>query len=152
MASNMPEGLLNIPEQSKPTSGSFDPRPKHVETWIASLPMANTGESARHIYAALREMNRTVISEHDRYKTMEILRGPVYQITQVLKKHYINQNLPLSPKNQKIAELAIQLNSEMAIGYKAVIQDKLSKTFSRTWWSAAPAATTTLKEPSGWRS
>lgn len=131
MASNTPEGLLDIPEQQKPSSGSFDTRPKQVEAWVGSLPMANTGESARRIYSALREMNRLAIPEHDRYKAMEALRGPVYQITQVLKKHYINQNLPLSPKNQKIAELAIQLNSEMAIGYKAVIQDKLSKTFSR---------------------
>lgn len=131
MASNMSEGLLNIPEQSKPTAGSFDPRPKQVEAWVASLPMANIGESARLVYTALREMNRLGLSEYDRYKSMELLREPVYQITEVLKTHYINQNLPLSPKNQKIAELAIQLNSEMAIGYKAIIHDKLNKTFSR---------------------
>ncbi len=131
MASNMSEGLLNIPEQSKPTAGSFDPRPKQIEAWVASLPMANIGESARLVYTALCEMNRLGISEYDRYKSMELLREPVYQITEVLKTHYINQNLPLSPKNQKIAELAIQLNSEMAIGYKAIIHDKLNKTFSR---------------------
>lgn len=131
MASETPEGLLDVPEQNKPTSDSFDARPKQVEAWVATLPMANTGETARHIYAALREINRLVLPEHDRYKTLEILRRPVHQITEVLKKHYINQNLPLSPKNQKIAELAIQLNSEMAIGYKSVIQDKLGKTFSR---------------------
>ncbi len=131
MASNMSEGLLNIPEQSKPTSGSFDPRPKQVEAWVASLPMANIGESARLIYTTLCEMNRLSMSAHDRYKSMELLREPVYQITEVLKTHYISQNLPLSPKNQKIAELAIQLNSEMAIGYKAIIQGKLSKAFSR---------------------
>ena len=130
MASTMPEGLLNIPEQSKPTADSFETRPKQVEAWVAALPMANTGESARRIYSALREMNRLVVSSQDRYKAMEILREPIHQITEVLKKHYINQNLPLSPKNQKIAELAIQLNSEMALGYKAVIQDKLGKTFS----------------------
>jgi hypothetical protein len=131
VVSNTPEGLLDIPEQSKPASDSFDARPKQVEAWIATLPMANTGETARHIYSALREMNRLQVPEHDRYKSLELLRGPLYQITEVLKKHYINQNLPLSPKNQKIAELAIQLNSEMAIGYKSVIHDKLSKTFSR---------------------
>jgi len=126
----MPEGLLNIPEQSKPTADSFETRPKQVETWVSSLPMANTGESARRVYSALREMNRLIVSPQDRFKSMEILREPAHQITEVLKKHYINQNLPLSPKNQKIAELAIQLNSEMALGYKAVIHDKLGKTFS----------------------
>jgi len=131
VASNLPEGLLNIPEQSKPTADSFDTRPKQVEDWVNALPMANTGESARRIYTALREMNRLTVPAHDRYKALETFRVPVYQITEVLKKHYISQNLPLSPKNQKIAELAIQLNSEMAVGYKAVIHDKLSKTFSR---------------------
>ncbi len=131
MASNMPERLLDVPEQSKPTAASFDSRPKQVEAWIAALPMANTGESVRQIYTVLCEMNRLVISAQNRYKIMEMLREPVYQITTALKKHYINQNLPLSPKNQKIAELAIQLNSEMATGYKSVIQDKMSKTFSR---------------------
>jgi len=131
VANSMSEGLLNIPEQSKPTAGSFDPRPKQVEVWVASLPMANIGESARLIYTTLCEINRLSMSAHDRYKSMELLREPVYQITEVLKTHYINQNLPLSPKNQKIAELAIQLNAEMAIGYKAIIQSKLSKAFSR---------------------
>lgn len=131
MLGNTPEGLLNIPEQTKPIIGSFDTRPKPVEAWVASLPMANTGESARRIYGALREMNRLAFSEHDRYHDLEIFRAPVYHITQALKKYYINQHLPLSHKNQKIAELAVQLNSEMALGYKSIIEDKLSKTFSR---------------------
>lgn len=130
MTGNSPEGLLNIPEQHKPKQDSFDTRPKQVEAWVAALPMANTGECARRIYYALREMNRLDISSHDRFKALEILRTPVYHIAGVLKKHYISQNLPLSPKNQKIAELAIQLNAEMALGYKCVINDKLSKTFS----------------------
>jgi hypothetical protein len=128
---NTPEGLLNIPEQSKPTSGSFDTSPRQVEAWVAALPMANTGESARRIFNALKEINRLSISAHDRFKVMELFRTPVFNITGVLKKHYVSQNLPLSPKNQKIAELAIQLYSEMALGYKAVIEDKLDAAFSK---------------------
>ncbi len=131
MRGNTPEGLLNIPEQSKPMSGSFDTKPRHVEAWVAALPMANTGESARRIFNALKEVNRLDISAHDRFKVMEIFRTPVFHITGVLKKHYVSQNLPLSPKNQKIAELAIQLYSEMALGYKAVIEDKIHSTFSK---------------------
>ena len=131
MEGTTPTGLLDIPEHSKPTAGSFDTRPKQVEAWVAALPMANTGESARRIFSALKEINRLAISEHDRFKAMEAFRTPVYHITGILKKHYVSQNLPLSSKNQKIAELAIQLNSEMALGYKTVIDAKLIKTFSR---------------------
>ncbi len=131
MRGNTPEGLLNIPEQSRPMSGSFDTKPRQVEAWVAALPMANTGESARRIFNALKEVNRLKISAHERFKVMEIFRTPVFHITSVLKKHYVTQNLPLSPKNQKIAELAIQLYTEMAIGYKSVIEDKLDSTFSK---------------------
>ena len=131
MRGNTPEGLLDIPEQSKPMSGSFDTRPREVETWVAALPMANTGESARRIFNALKEINRLSISTHDRFKVMEIFRTPVFHITSVLKKHYVTQNLPLSPKNQKIAELAIQLYSEMAMGYKTIVEEKLNSTFSK---------------------
>lgn len=131
MAGNTLEGLLTIPHQTRPGSSSFYTRPKQVEAWVANLPMANIGESARQIFTTLREMNRLVIPPQDRFKSLEALRAPLFVVTEALKKHYIRQNLPLSPKNQKVAELAIQLNAEMAMGYKAVIADTLAKSFSR---------------------
>ncbi|WP_455217481.1 hypothetical protein [Kaarinaea lacus] len=131
MRGNTPEGLLNIPEQTRPTTGSFDTRTRQVEAWVSALPMANTGESARRIFGALKEMNRLAIPANERYKALEHFRSPVYHISGVLKKHYVSQNLPLSPKNQKVAELAIQLHSEMALGYKSVIDDKLASAFSK---------------------
>jgi len=132
VAGNSLEGLLSIPQQMPPQSGSFDTRPKRVEAWVAALPMAHVGESARRLYTALREMNRLTLSAQDRLKNLEILRAPHYQIAEALKRHYTNQPLPLSPKNHKVAELAIQLNSEMAMGYKSVIEDTLGRSgFSR---------------------
>ena len=131
MAGNTLEGLLTIPQQVQPERGSFYARPRQIEEWVSQLPMANIGESARQIYTTLREMNRLVIAPQDRFKSLEALRPPLFVVTEALKKHYIRQNLPLSPKNQKIAELAIQLNSEMAMGYKSVIEDTLAKSFSR---------------------
>lgn len=131
MASNTLEGLLTIPHQLPPSGKPFPTRPKQVEAWVSTLPMANIGECARQIYTTLKEMNRLIISPQDRFKSLEALRPPLFVVTETLKKHYTRQNLPLSPKNQKIAELAIQLNSEMAIGYKSVIEDTLAKSFSR---------------------
>lgn len=131
MRGNTPEGLLNIPEQTKPMSGSFDTRSRQVEAWVKALPMANTGESARRIFSALVEINRLDITANERLKALEHFRAPVFNISEVLKRHYVSQNLPLSPKNQKIARLAIQLQSEMALGYKAVIEDKLASAFSK---------------------
>lgn len=123
-------GLFNIPPQEKPGRTAFDTRPRAVESWVTTLPMANSGESARRIYTALREMNRLAISDSDRFKALEAFRQPVAHLTRVMKKHFVNQNLPLSPKSQKVAELAIQLQSEMALGYMCVIHDRLNKTFA----------------------
>jgi len=131
VAGNTLEGLLSIPHQLRPSGNAFPTRPKQVEAWVDALPMANIGECARQIYTTLREMNRLIIAPQDRFKSLEALRPPLFVVTEALKKHYTRQNLPLSPKNQKIAELAIQLNSEMAIGYKSVIEDTLAKSFSR---------------------
>ncbi len=131
MAGNTLEGLLSIPHQRRPSGSAFPTRPRQVEAWVDALPMANIGECARQIYTTLREMNRLIISPQDRFKSLEALRPALFVVTETLKKHYTRQNLPLSPKNQKIAELAIQLNAEMAIGYKSVIEDTLAKSFSR---------------------
>ena len=131
MAGNTLAGLLTIPHQTPPGAGTFLTRPKQVETWVTTLPMANIGESARQLYKTLREMNRMTLAPQDRFKSLELICAPLQVVTEALKKHYIHQNLPLSPKNQKIAELAIQLNTEMAIGYKSVIRDKLSKGLTR---------------------
>lgn len=123
MTNTRPKGLLNIPQQLKPTAESFDTRPKHVETWLTSLPMADTGECARHIYHTLREINRLSMRKGDRFNILDAISEPVLNINQVLKRHYINQNLPLSPKNKRIAELAIELNQEVATGYAIIIEE-----------------------------
>jgi hypothetical protein len=129
VSTHSPTGIFNLPPQNKPGKNAFDTRPSVVAAWIARLPMGSTGETARQIFTALREMNRLDISPKDRLKGMEAFNGPVQTITTSLKKHFVNQNLPLSPKGQKVAELAIQLHSEMAIGYKAVVANTLEKSF-----------------------
>lgn len=123
MTNTRPHGFLNIPQQTKPGAGSFDTRPKQLEAWLAELPMADTGECARRIYNALREINRLEIPKRDRINVLTSIREPLFNVCQVLKRHYINQNLPLSPKNKKIAQLAIDLNLEAALSYKVIIED-----------------------------
>lgn len=129
MAGHSSTGILNLPEQTKPSKGSFDTRPHVVEAWVAKLPMGSTGEAARQIFTALREMNRLDIPAKDRLKSLEAFSSPVQAITETLKKHFVNQNLPLSLKGQKVAELAIQLHSEMALGYKYVVAKIINARF-----------------------
>ena len=123
MTSTRPRGFLNVPTQTKPDASSFDTRPRSLETWLADLPLGDTGECARRIFSMLREVNRLDIPKRERLALMDAIREPLLNISQVLKRHYVNQNLPLSPKNKKIAELSIDLNLEAAIGYKIIVEE-----------------------------
>jgi hypothetical protein len=116
-----PKGLLNIPELAAPNPDAFDTRPKKMAAWLQQLPLGDTGECARRIYHALREINRLDIPGKDRWRILELLTPRILDITASLARHYTNQMLPIPEKDQKVASLCIELYSELALGYKILI-------------------------------
>ncbi len=102
--------------------------PKEAQKWIANLPVAHIGETARLIYKAIAEINRIPLPAQQRFKVIELFRKPLEFVTASLQKHYIGLAFPLSSKNQKIAELTRELQWEFAIGYKIIIDARLSNT------------------------
>lgn len=121
MSSMRPEGLLATPSLKPPERGAFNTRPKNINNWISELPLGDTGECARIIYTTLRDSNQLDISKQARYYLLGKISDPLANILSTLKKHYLHETLPLSDKNQSIAELSIELNAEMAMGYKIII-------------------------------
>ena len=117
---------LQIPHQARPRPDNFLLDPKDTEHWFAALPMANIGETARQVYTTLVEFNRTEIPDLLRARTVERFRAPVQYIVSNLQKHYIEVGLPLSRKGLKTAALARELQREMAIAYKIVIERMIS--------------------------
>jgi len=111
---------LTIPVQQSTDHASFDVRPKFMEKWITSLPMANLGETSRLVFKAVVEINRLDIPVPQRYKAMELLRKPCHYIVESLEKHFAGRPLPLNKRNRKISELARALLSELAVGYKII--------------------------------
>lgn len=111
---------LTIPAQQNADKTSFDVRPKFMEKWITSLPMANLGETSRLVFKAVVEINRLDMPVPQRYKAMELLRKPCHYIVESLEKHFAGRPLPLNKRNRKISELARALLSELAVGYKII--------------------------------
>ena len=111
---------LAIPAQQSADKTSFDVRPKFMEKWITSLPMANLGETSRLVFKAVVEINRLDMPVPQRYKAMELLRKPCHYIVESLEKHFAGRPLPLNKRNRKISELARALLSELAVGYKII--------------------------------
>lgn len=118
-----------LPEQSKPRKDSFNTKAHKLDEWVAQLPMGNVGETARQVFSALYETNRLQIGWKDRYRLLETLRPSVAYVGQALHKRFTGLTFPLPPKTQRIANLTTELYNEMALGYKAAIEDMLARSF-----------------------
>lgn len=101
----------------------------HVEgitQWAKELPMANTGESARRLYQAIRELNQWNTSPALRFKMLEIVRPYIYSICTLLNKHFLQSSISLNEKQLKVANLSQALQGHLATGYKMVVAHSLS--------------------------
>jgi hypothetical protein len=118
-----PLSTLQLPVRYKPRPGAFDTDPKHVRAWVRSLPLANSGETARRLFRALEEVNRLQIDPAERLKFLEACRGPMRHVADAMEAHYMGMAFPLAPKHRKVAELACTFQAAMAVGYMIVVSD-----------------------------
>ena len=102
--------------------------PKAARAWLASLPLADSAESAREIYQTLYTLNRQDLEARDRLAIMELYRDPVAAVSSALRSHFTHLAHPLSPKKRQLAEFIRQLHMEMAYGYKYCLND-----FQKSW-------------------
>ena len=116
---------LSVPARQKPNKNSFSIRPKKVEAWIASLPKANLGETARLVYKLLQETNKYDLSHKERCQFLEQIRETVHYVTNAMRKHFFGITYPLPEKNQKIAAATREIQLAMATGYKIALEDAL---------------------------
>ncbi len=108
------------PSQDMMTSGKIDTRPGKVEEWIAALPLADTRESARRIFHALRDLNQAPLNDRHHFQIMELFREPVLYICSALQKHFVSHEFPLPPRQQKISALEREIQMATANGYKII--------------------------------
>ncbi len=124
------EPKITVPEQ-KLTSLTFcESNAKHLDAWVAELPMANIGETAKRLYHAIIELNQLIVAPTTRFQMMEVIRKPIYFVCSELSKHFLNHSIVLPEKQRKIANLAQALQLHLANGYKLVIHDQLANNAS----------------------
>lgn len=119
--------MLTIPEQKLSRLSFAGPNVRDLEDWVQSLPMANIGETAKHLYHAIIELNQLTVAPLTRYQLLEIVRGPIYFVCAGLSKHFLNQPVILPEKQRKIANLAQALQLHLATGYKIVVVEGQSQ-------------------------
>lgn len=116
---------LRIPQRMPPPEQSLFLSPNETSKWIASLPLVNIGETSRQVYTQLGKLNQYVIPTTTRVKETEAFRTIVAYISENLRRHYMDASFPLSPKAWNTLILSRELNNELAISYKILIEELL---------------------------
>ncbi|HEY9036949.1 MAG TPA: hypothetical protein VIM96_09590 [Pseudomonadales bacterium] len=115
-----PSIALRIPKQDRDALSFCKPTAAAFSDWISHLPTANLGETARLLYQAITEMNRTQLSPDVRLALLELLRPRIYHSCKGLAKHFLNQPIVLPARARNVAQLAQVLQNELAAGYTVV--------------------------------
>lgn len=121
MDKQSPHLLLRVPTPTKQGLTFCDATPRDLKRWIAGLPKANIGETARQLYQALIELNQLLTPSDNRLQLLELLRPEVYFVCQHLERHFLNQAIVLDERPRKVANLCQALQNHLAIGYKLII-------------------------------
>ncbi|VVN86211.1 molecular chaperone [Pseudomonas fluorescens] len=116
-----PSLLLRAPLPTQTRLSFCEPTPRDFKRWIAGLPKANIGETARQLYQGLAELNQLLTPSDNRLQLLELLRPEVYYVCKHLERHFLNQMIVLDERSRKIANLCQALQSHLAIGYKQIV-------------------------------
>ena len=113
--------LLRAPIPAGSRLSFCEPTPRDLKRWIANLPKANIGETARQLYQGLSELNQLLTPSDNRLQLLELLRPEVYYVCKHLERHFLHQAIVLDERSRKIANLCQALQSHLAIGYKQIV-------------------------------
>ncbi|WP_439860749.1 molecular chaperone [Pseudomonas sp. MBLB4136] len=116
-----PHLLLRVPTPNKQSLSFCQAHPRDLKHWIAGLPKANIGETARQLYQALVELNQLQAPSEMRLQLLELLRPEVYFVCKHLERHFLNQSIVLDERPRKVANLCQALQNHLAVGYKLII-------------------------------
>lgn len=141
MNETSPHLLLRAPIPMQARLSICEATPRDLKRWIANLPKANIGETARQLYQGLSELNQLLTPSENRLQLLELLRPEVYYVCKHLERHFLHQSIVLDERSRKIANLCQALQSHLAIGYKQIVV-RITPTFSK---DRAPLLTQALQ-------
>jgi hypothetical protein len=117
---------LHIPSPTQHQLSFCQANVDGITNWAKNLPMANTGEAARQLYQAIRELNQLHADPLLRFKLLEVMRPYIYSIGTLLAKHFLQTSVSLNERQLKIANLSQSLQSHLATGYKLVVANSIA--------------------------
>ena len=131
MDSPRPQLRLRVPTPDRHNLSFCDGSLRDLRRWVAGLPKANIGETARQLYQALVELNQLQCASEQRLQMLELLRPEIHFVCQHLERHFIGQAIVLDERPRKVANLCQALQNHLAIGYKLIVSQALQEPSNR---------------------
>lgn len=150
MNETSPLQLLRISTPTQSRLSFCDATARDLKRWIANLPKANIGETARLLYQAIGELSLLLTPSDNRLQLLELLRPEVYYVCKHLERHFLHQAIVLDDRSRKIVNLCQALQSQLAMGYKQIvarISPKFTKDRARLLSTALQRAMHALEGP-----
>lgn len=120
MDSQEQSSLLRMPTPDRSVLSFCAASGAGLTTWLAALPKANLGETARLLYQAILEVNQLHANASLRLQLLELLRPEIAYICKQLERFFFNQPLVLGERPRQVAGLCQALQKSLALGYKQV--------------------------------
>lgn len=112
--------LLRVPKPDRQALSFCEPSVRGIKQWLAGLPKANLGETARQLYQAMQELNQLRAPAQTRLQMLELMRPEIHFVCRDLERYFINQPVVLGERPRKVASLCQALHNHLAIGYKLI--------------------------------
>lgn len=102
---------------------------KDLKKWIKRTSNLKTGERAHLFFQLLVEVNQLELSVKERRIFLQSFHTPIIDLIDKLSKSYDGSGLPLADEKSKFVEVVNTFWSEMATGYKIIIDDLSESSF-----------------------
>ncbi|MCQ4257006.1 molecular chaperone [Stutzerimonas stutzeri] len=112
--------LLRVPKPDRQELSFCEPTVRGIKHWLAGLPKANLGETARQLYQATQELNQLRAPAQTRLQLLELMRPEIHFVCRDLERYFINQPVVLGERPRKVASLCQALHNHLAVGYKLI--------------------------------
>ncbi|MDM1271337.1 MULTISPECIES: GTPase [Acinetobacter] len=90
---------------------------KSIQEWAADLSILQLGDSSKALFKALLEISELKCQETLRFDLIQAIHPTLENVLTSLEKHFFNQGLISSDRNEHIIELALLLRSHFAKVY-----------------------------------
>ncbi|WP_411686238.1 GTPase [Acinetobacter pseudolwoffii] len=95
---------------------------KALQEWVSGISILQLGNSSKSLFNALLEISELKCTETLRFDLIQVLHPTLENVLTSLEKHFVNQGLITSDRNDQIIELAMLLRSHFAKIYIDIVK------------------------------